>query len=248
LSGEPVAIKLLNDISLISTEIAIMKKLNHKNVCRVIDTFDKCVVLEYASEGDLYTHILSNRVLTEKSARHLFKQIIDGVSYCHKMGVIHRDLKPENVLLTKTRPGGEYQIKLCDFGLSSFTPKYNLLNSSVGSPNYAAPEIILGLPYYGSEIDVWSCGCLLFVMTAGRMPFDEDNHKSLYDKIRKGKYVCPPFFSAKLKDLIGAMLCVNPSKRITMKKIKRHSWMKRSSRVNFLKFCKKRKKNNRRSL
>jgi carbon catabolite-derepressing protein kinase len=74
-------------------------------------------------------------------------------------------------------------IKIADFGLSNMLTDGEFLKTSCGSPNYAAPEVITGKLYAGPEVDVWSCGVILYVMLCGRLPFDDDNIPLLFKKI-----------------------------------------------------------------
>jgi len=106
-------------------------------------------------------------------------KIIAGVEYCHRNKVVHRDLKPENLLLHAKRRS----VKIADFGLSNIMRDGHFLKTSCGSPNYAAPEVILRKHYAGPEVDVWSCGVILYAMLCGILPFDDENISSLYQKI-----------------------------------------------------------------
>eukprot|EP01016_Furgasonia_blochmanni_P039829 TRINITY_DN5000_c0_g1_i3.p2 TRINITY_DN5000_c0_g1~~TRINITY_DN5000_c0_g1_i3.p2 ORF type:complete len:121 (+),score=41.47 TRINITY_DN5000_c0_g1_i3:507-869(+) len=108
--------------------------------------------MEYVSGGELYELIAQKGKLHEDEARMYFKQIIAGVDYCHHNLVAHRDLKPENILIDETKT-----IKIVDFGLSNLMKDGKFLKTSCGSPNYAAPEVIAGKPYCGTEVDTWSC-------------------------------------------------------------------------------------------
>ncbi|KAG1359486.1 Serine/threonine protein kinase OSK1 [Cocos nucifera] len=90
------------------------------------------------------------------------KQIISGVEYCHRNMVVHRDLKPENLLLDS-----KCNVKIADFGLSNVMRDGHFLKTSCGSPNYAAPEVISGKLYAGPEVDVWSCGVILYALLCG---------------------------------------------------------------------------------
>jgi len=98
------------------------------------------------------------------------------------------------------------------------------LKTACGSPNYAAPEVISGKLYGGVEVDIWSCGVILFAMVCGSLPFDDDSMTALFNKIKEGKFYLPNFVSDDAKDLINRMLQINPVKRITIKEIKRHPW------------------------
>ena len=80
----------------------------------------------------------------------------------HKLNIVHRDLKPENLLLDHKK-----NIKIVDFGLSNTYKDLETLKTACGSPCYAAPEMIAGKRYYGSNVDIWSCGVILFAMICG---------------------------------------------------------------------------------
>ena len=92
---------------------------------------------------------------------------------------MHRDLKPENLLLDEHN-----NIKIADFGLANWLEDGNFLDTSCGSPNYAAPEVISGRMYAGPEVDVWSCGVILYALLCGRLPFDDENIPALFRKIK----------------------------------------------------------------
>ena len=100
------------------------------------------------------------------------------------------DLKPENLLLDE-----EHNIKLADFGLSNFMEEGSFLRTSCGSPNYAAPEVISGLLYAGPEVDVWSCGVILYALLCGSLPFDDESIANLFKKIKGGIYALPSHLS-----------------------------------------------------
>jgi 5'-AMP-activated protein kinase catalytic alpha subunit len=79
-------------------------------------------------------------------------------------------------------------VKIADFGLSNIMQDGSFLKTSCGSPNYAAPEVISGKLYAGPEVDVWSCGVILYALLCGKLPFDEETIPSLFKKI-KGIYL-----------------------------------------------------------
>jgi serine/threonine protein kinase len=96
--------------------------------------------------------------------------------------------KPENILLD-----GNKDIKIADFGLSNTMKDGQFMKTSCGSPNYAAPEIIKGHLYAGPEVDIWSCGVILYAMLCGRLPFDDDHMPRLLRKIQVGVFTVPRF-------------------------------------------------------
>lgn len=117
-------------------------------------------------------------------------------------------------------------VKIADFGLSNVMRDGDFLKTSCGSPNYAAPEVISGKLYAGPEIDIWSCGVILYVMLCGRLPFDDDHIPLLFKKINGGIYSLPPFLSAEARLLISRMLVVDSNRRIKISEIRQMDWFK----------------------
>lgn len=122
------------------------------------------------------------------------------------------------------------QIKIADFGFASLMRDDDLLETSCGSPHYAAPEVVQGLKYDGTASDVWSCGVILYALLTGKLPFDDDNIARLLGKVKTGKFSMPSHLPADVQDLIARMITVDPEKRITIAEIKRHPWY-RSNRT-----------------
>ena len=175
--------------------------------------------MEYASGGELFDFIVQNQRIKEPEACRFFHQIIAGVEYLHKLGIVHRDLKPENLLLDHRK-----NIKIVDFGLSNTYKAGETLKTACGSPCYAAPEMIAGKRYLGSNVDIWSCGVILFAMVCGFLPFEDPNTNLLYKKILNADYQIPPFVSAECRDLITKILNTDPNTRIKIDEIRKHEW------------------------
>ncbi|CCK70701.1 protein kinase GIN4 KNAG_0F00290 [Huiozyma naganishii CBS 8797] len=209
----------------IEREIVIMKLLNHANVLRLYDVWETnsnlYMVLEYAEKGELFNLLVERGPLPENEAIRFFRQIIIGISYCHALGIVHRDLKPENLLLDT-----KYNIKIADFGMAALETEDKLLETSCGSPHYAAPEIVSGIPYHGFASDVWSCGVILYALLTGRLPFDEEdgNIRNLLLKVQAGQFEMPEDdeISKEAQNLISKILVVNPAERITARDILKH--------------------------
>jgi len=115
---------------------------------------------------------------------------------------------------------------LVDFGLSNTYKKGELLKTACGSPCYAAPEMIEGNAYHGAQVDVWSCGVILFAMVCGYLPFEDPDTNKLYKKIIEGKFEIPEWVSAKCKDLLSKILENDPKKRFTSEEVMSHEWYK----------------------
>ena len=176
------------------------------------------MVLEYAG-GELFDYIVKHGRMSEDKARRFFQQIVCAVEYCHRHNIVHRDLKPENLLLDS-----DLNVKIADFGLSNIMTDGNFLKTSCGSPNYAAPEVISGKLYAGPEVDVWSCGIILYVLLVGRLPFDDEFIPALFRKINSGTYHTPSYLSPGARHIIHQMLKVNPVQRITIQEIRQDPW------------------------
>ncbi|KAG3258285.1 NUAK family kinase 2 [Ictidomys tridecemlineatus] len=230
-SGRLVAIKSIRkdkikdeqDLMHIRREIEIMSSLNHPHIIAIHEVFENSskivIVMEYASRGDLYDYISERQRLSERDARHFFRQIVSAVHYCHQNGIVHRDLKLENILLDANG-----NIKIADFGLSNLYHQGKFLQTFCGSPLYASPEIVNGKPYMGPEVDSWSLGVLLYILVHGTMPFDGQDHKTLVKQISNGAYREPPQPSDAC-GLIRWLLMVNPLRRATLEDVASHWWV-----------------------
>ena len=232
-TGYKVAIKILNRNKIkkldmaekVRREIANLKRFAHPHIIRLYEVLhtpsDIFVVMEYVSGGELFDYIVHKGRLSESEARHFFQQIVAGVEYCHYHHVVHRDLKPENLLLDE-----EHNVKVADFGLSNCMEDGAFLRTSCGSPNYAAPEVISGYLYAGPEVDVWSCGVILYALLCGSLPFDDESIANLFKKIKGGLYALPTHLSELARDLIPRMLVVDPLKRISLPEVRAHPWFR----------------------
>ncbi|KAJ2453994.1 hypothetical protein EV183_001834 [Coemansia sp. RSA 2336] len=242
-TSEEVAIKLIKKesidtevkLSKIKREIAALKAVNFSYIVRLYDIIETeryiGIVIEYASGGELFDHILAHRQLKENDACRLFAQLIAGVSYLHASNIVHRDLKLENLLLDRNR-----NIKITDFGFANQFrgPGDDLMSTSCGSPCYAAPELVVtDGPYVGTAVDIWSCGVILYAMLAGYLPFDDDpsnpegdNINQLYKYILSTPLVFPENVSPLARDLLRRMLVPNPRNRASLDEIKKHEWLR----------------------
>lgn len=113
---------------------------------------------------------------------------------------------------------------MVDFGLSNTYKTGETLKTACGSPCYAAPEMIAGKRYHGSNVDIWSCGVILFALICGYLPFEDPNTANLYKKILNGEYIIPKFVSPESRDLIQNILNTDPEKRYKIADIRKHPW------------------------
>lgn len=227
-----VALKIINRSTLaksdmqgrVEREISYLRLLRHPHIIKlyeVIKSKDEIImVMEFAGK-ELFDYIVQKGRMDEDEARKFFQQIISAVDYCHRHKIVHRDLKPENLLLDENM-----DIKIADFGLSNIMTDGNFLKTSCGSPNYAAPEVISGRLYAGPEVDVWSCGVILYVMLCGRLPFDDESIPELFQKISSGSYSIPDYVSPGARSLLRRMLVVDPLMRIDVESIMQDPWFR----------------------
>ncbi|KAK3025972.1 hypothetical protein RJ639_040946 [Escallonia herrerae] len=220
-TGETVALKILDKekvlkhkmAELIKREIATMKLIKHPNVVQLYEVMGSkskiFIVLEFVTGGELFDKIVNHGRMREDEARKYFQQLINAVDYCHSRGVYHRDLKPENLLLDAAG-----KLKVSDFGLSALSQQVGddgLLHTTCGTPNYVAPEAMMGQ---------WQiCGRYL--------PFDDCNLMNLYKKISAAEFTCPHWISFGAMKLITRVLDPNPMTRITIPEILRDEWFKK---------------------
>lgn len=233
-TNEYVAIKILekskiqdnDEIFFLEKEINCLKALSHPNIIQIYEIIENTnnfyIVMEYASGGDLFNHIVQNQRLSEQEASYFYTQIIYGIEEIHKHKICHRDIKPENILLTPNKI-----LKIIDFGLSCEYDTF--LETPCGSPYYASPEMIRGVKYNGLSIDIWSSGIILYAMVCGYLPFDDNNHEKLFEKILQCNVEFPNetdvTISPECKDLIKKILTPISKQRISLEEIKLHPFL-----------------------
>ncbi|CAN8295922.1 unnamed protein product [Cochlearia groenlandica] len=237
ITGVIAAIKILDRdkilrhkmVEQLKREISTMKLIKHPNVVEIIEVMASktkiYIVLELVNGGELFDKIAQQGRLKEDEARSYFQQLINAVDYCHSRGVYHRDLKPENLILDANGV-----LKVSDFGLSAFSPQVRedgLLHTACGTPNYVAPEVLSDKGYDGAAADAWSCGVILFVLMAGYLPFDEPNLMTLYKRICKSEFNCPPWFSPGAKRVIKRILDPSPITRMSIAELLEDEWFKK---------------------
>ncbi|KAL1241949.1 5'-AMP-activated protein [Trichinella spiralis] len=220
-------IKRLRIVDKTRREIENLRLFRHPHIVQLYEVyalpFDIVMIMEYVSGGDMSQYLCQHGKLSEHEARRLFQQLISAVDYCHRHKVVHRDLKLENLLLDSKK-----NIKLTDFGLSNYMKDGVLLRTNCGSLSYAAPELLCQHYYAGPEVDIWSCGIVLYVLLCGYFPFEDDRMMVLCKKITTGVFKIPRYFGKSVSNLICKMLNVHPMERATAKTIMAHPWFARN--------------------
>jgi len=232
-SGQEVAIKLMDksvlkpeQIERVFEEFHTMKMLAHPNIVQALDLIEHsnylCLVMQYCKGGDLLELIKHRRRLREERAKSLFFQLIIAIEHAHNSGYIHRDLKAENLFLLDT---AAHHLIVGDWGFAGKWENGKLLSASFGSLHYAAPEICGGKEYTGPEVDIWSCGVILYAMVCGALPFSGSDEWNVYQKIIVADYQMPVHVSEDCASLIKIMLVPNRDKRATIQDIKKHPFL-----------------------
>ncbi|NXR12820.1 KKCC1 kinase, partial [Semnornis frantzii] len=219
--------KAMAPLDRVYQEIAILKKLDHINIVKLIE------VLDDPAEDNLYMgmsqvpvmEVPSEQPFGEEQARLYFRDIVLGIEYLHYQKIIHRDIKPSNLLL-----GDDGRVKIADFGVSNqFEGSDAQLSSTAGTPAFMAPEAIshTGKSFSGKALDVWAMGITLYCFVYGKCPFIDEYILGLHNRIKNKPVEFPEEaqLSEELKDLLLRMLDKNPESRITVPEIKVHPWL-----------------------
>ncbi|CAD8058324.1 unnamed protein product [Paramecium sonneborni] len=209
-------------------EINIMRKLNHQGVIKLHEVFEDetniYFVLDYLEGGELYNHIQNNYKFPEKLVAKVIATILNSLDYLQQQNILHRDLKPENMILRNK--GILDDIVITDFGLADYySNQGNYLFSRCGTPGYVAPEVLHD-ELYDFKIDVFSVGCLMYILLAGKSPFKGQK----YDDIVMKNYHCQVDYKnienqisseglALLKQLLHPNPKIRPVSRIALKNV-----------------------------
>jgi calcium/calmodulin-dependent protein kinase I len=185
--------------------------------------------MELMSGGDLFDRIGKKKSYSEADARDLVVKMLKAVSYCHGRKIAHCDMKPKNLLLMSD--DNDSYIKLADFGFAARVHEANSLSKQCGTPFFVSPEILMRKGY-DQQSDMWSVGCIVYLLLSGNLPFMGRSQKELFRKIVAGKYEFDgeewDEISDGAKDLVKQLLILDPAKRITATDAVRHEWLQAS--------------------
>ncbi|XP_061639513.1 protein kinase C delta type-like isoform X1 [Phyllopteryx taeniolatus] len=166
-------------------------------------------VMEYLNGGDLMFHIQDKGRFDLARATFYAAEIIVGLQFLHSKGIIYRDLKLDNVMLDK-----DGHIKIADFGMCKENVFGDVRASTFcGTPDYIAPEILLGQKYTFS-VDWWSFGVLVYEMLIGQSPFQGDDEDELFESIRSDTPHYPRWITKEAKKLLELLFERDPTRRL----------------------------------
>ena len=233
-TGENAVIKVLSksrlndnldDLLLITKQKETLKVLKHRNIVVLYEIYESpenfYFITEHLSGKDLIEKLIKKKRFDEEQALKIFFQLLDAMTYMHKMNICHRNIRTEHILFDKTnRP------KIIGFGYSTFYEPKKKISGSYGSLCYACPEIIDDSPYDPELADVWSLGVILYVLVCGYLPFSDNDDEKNKKLIQNAKIDFPDEISNKLRDLLRHMLDKNPNRRYNFQRVAKHPWIK----------------------
>ncbi|XP_033738652.1 testis-specific serine/threonine-protein kinase 2-like [Pecten maximus] len=216
------------------SELSISICLSHRNAINTHEVI-QCegfvfMIMDYAVHGDLLTQIRQNGSMSDTEARKMFFEIAQGIKYLHDNGISHRDIKCENIFLMKDKTpvigdfGFAKRVRLVDGKPCSST-------SYCGSMAYASPQLLFNQPYDPKMNDIWSLGCVLYIMMCATMPYDDMR----LGIMRRTKVVEKVMFPVRVldklhtdcKDLIYNMLEADTDRRLVIDAVLAHPWLRK---------------------
>ncbi|KAI9929060.1 mitogen-activated protein kinase kinase kinase [Aspergillus wentii] len=169
--------KIKEMVAAMDQEIDTMQHLEHPNIVQYLGCergeLSISIYLEYISGGSIGSCLRKHGKFEESVVKSLGQQVLSGLAYLHDQGILHRDLKADNILLDL-----DGTCKISDFGISKKTDNIygnDSTNSMQGSVFWMAPEVIQSQGQgYSAKVDIWSLGCVVLEMFAGRRPWSRE--------------------------------------------------------------------------
>ena len=245
LSGSRAVIKKVprdrTDGQLLDREVHLWFPLDHPNILQLFEVISLhdyiYLTMEWAEGGELFRLLARHpKGLPSNQASRLFAQICQGTHYLHKRGIAHRDLKLENIMLDSS----ESIVKIGDFGFACAWTDKDSCTEWLGSPEYAAPELLVNEPYDPVKADCWSLGVILYALFTGYLPFSgvEDDCRGIIDVERKirhriinGMYTIPEGFPQEYVEILRGLFEYDATKRWSTQRLLDHAKIRESLQV-----------------
>lgn len=220
------------DDAAVFEEVSILSSLsiNPPHIVPLIDFFEEddtyFLVKELLTGGGVLERIaLMGYRYNERIARGVIFNIMEALSFCHARNIAHRDVNSKNLMFVNDDK--DVGIKLAGFGFAARCHAPQSLTRQCGTPLFVAPEVLLKKPY-GLESDMWSAGCVAFLLLSGTVPFSGSTQKELFRAIVAGRYNFGEEWtdiSEEGKQFVRQLLEVNPAKRLQAEEALDHPWM-----------------------
>lgn len=235
--------KMKEMVAALDQEIDTMQHLEHPNIVQYLGCERKeysiSIFLEYISGGSVGSCLRKHGKFEENLVSSLTRQTLSGLAYLHTEGVLHRDLKADNILLDV-----DGTCKISDFGISKKTDNIygnDVTNSMQGSVFWMAPEVIRSQSQgYSAKVDIWSLGCVVLEMFAGRRPWSKEEAIGAIYKLGSLNEAPPipdDVSSTISAAALGFMLdcfTIAPTERPTAETLTQHQFCKADPFFNFL--------------
>ncbi|KAG5363709.1 Serine/threonine-protein kinase BCK1/SLK1/SSP31 [Yarrowia sp. B02] len=235
-------------VGALHAEVGTMKNLDHFNIVQYLGfetmqdhTYN--LFLEYVPGGSVGSCLRNHGRFAENIVRFLTRQILEGLAYLHGCGILHRDLKSDNLLLDL-----DGVCKISDFGISKKSRDIYSNDAEMsmqGTIFWMAPEVIHNVIHnekqgYSAKVDIWSLGCVVLEMFAGRRPWSNDEAIGAMYKLGNSR-LAPPipedtkkFVSDDAKDFLDKCFIIDPEQRPTARQLLDHPFCKLDQDFNFL--------------
>ena len=226
-------------------EVKILSSLEHPHIVKFYETYHDNkyfhIVIELCRGNNLYMRLkkLKGR-MKEEHVKIIILKILHAINYCHSKGIVHRDLKPENIVFEspssynndynenneEENNDNDFNIKICDFGLSALKKSTDKLHTILGTPYYMAPEVLKG--DYNEKCDIWSIAAITYYLITGTEPFKGDTSNQIFSRIlyTEPDYSPTKFWntSENLLDFLKRCFSKDPGVRPTALEALSHPW------------------------
>ncbi|XP_056901773.1 triple functional domain protein isoform X2 [Takifugu flavidus] len=219
-------------------EIRLLQTLDHPNLVKLLDTYEMAnsyvLVLEMADQGRFLDYVVSWGNLTEEKVALYLREILEALHYLHGWRIAHLDLKPENIVVEHA--SSQPVIKLTDFGDAvQLNPASSYIHPLLGSPEFSAPELVLGQPASLTS-DIWSLGVVTYIVLSGASPFLDESLEETCLNICRLDFSFPEDYfqgvSLAAKDFVCLLLQSEPERRPSALACLQEQWLQPRGVIN----------------